>query len=459
MIRKLLPQIINKQQNLIKPINNNNNNSTIRLFCTSINDNNIIEDDREIGRKILLARNKKNKNSQINIKKFLSGNDIELKEIIEANNGRNNMKSRASNFNEVIIKGQQEQQEQQEEQTPFSTNKFIKRVNDNNNNNNKSGTISFKTKEDKKEEEKEKILEFTGRKEIAHGIFINPDLSNSDKRITIVTGSENKDFEAKELAKELNLDYLPLQQVLKLPNELFGYQSVLFVQPKGVTLHDFEPTFSKSKNNHVRKMMNEILLDYTEGTVAHRTAFGKNKKSPIIRSICRSNGVFPDTILDVTGGLGKDAWIMASFGSKVTIIERNPVLVYLIERALSKALLNPDTSDIASRITLIHKDSIEYLVENFKNSSIENRPQVIFMDPMYQPKKTEKSLSKKDIRAVRKLVGGDRDSTTLFALSRRFATNRVVWKRPRGVLTFNPDIEYKSTDTCFYVYLTNKSNN
>ncbi|KAN0014744.1 hypothetical protein ACTFIU_001062 [Dictyostelium citrinum] len=435
MIRSLLPQILTKQQNIITPINRIKPN-TIRLFCTNNNNNNNDDnnnnnnndDEIEISKKILLARKKKNKNS--NIKKFLSGEDRELKNIIDDNRNRN-----------LFSKKNQSQQPQPQQPQPQQLPK-----------------ITLKSKIEK---EKENILEFAGRKEIAHGIFINPDLTKSDKRLTIVTGTDAKKVEAKELANFLELDYLPLNQVLKLPNELFSYQSVLFVQPKGVTLHHFQPcqlsSSSSSGNHHVRKMVDEVLLDYTEGSIAYRTKFGKNARSPIIRAICPSKNVYPDTVLDVTGGLGKDAWVIASFGPKVTIVERNPVLIYLMENALSKALSNPNTAEIAKRITLVHKDSIEYLVENLKNPQEDKVPQVIFMDPMYQPKKTEKSLSKKDIRAIRKLVGGDRDSTTLFALSRRFASNRVVWKRPRGTLPFNPDIEFKSSDTCFYVYLKNKT--
>eukprot|EP01132_Coremiostelium_polycephalum_P004600 gene4600-5745_t len=290
-------------------------------------------------------------------------------------------------------------------------------------------------------------------KEIAPGIYINPTLQQVNVNQIVVSSSEDCTNRGVEVAKELGVQYFSLGQMLTLPPALFSYQLVLYVTDAGITLYDLEKTPGAKRP---RKMTNGVLLDYSSGSIDHSVNHGQLMKSPMIRAIS-SKKKLPNHVLDVTGGFGRDAWFIASMGSNVTIVERNPILIYLMNIAHRVALNSPNTREVAKRVKIIHQDSVEYLMNIMKNPDTIEKPDVIYMDPMYPMRKNDgKSLSKKDIRAVRKLVGGDRDSSIVFALAKRCIKDKVVWKRPKEVPGF-PGFNsyYSSSDTRYYVYPKN----
>jgi len=86
------------------------------------------------------------------------------------------------------------------------------------------------------------------------------------------------------------------------------------------------------------------------------------------------------TILDITGGLGHDAFIMALLGEKITLIEKNIGLCVLIEEALENLPPEPYFSKAKSNITVINSDSRKFAqkVDQFD---------VIFADPMFNSQK------------------------------------------------------------------------
>eukprot|EP01133_Synstelium_polycarpum_P010783 gene10783-12563_t len=294
-------------------------------------------------------------------------------------------------------------------------------------------------------------------KEIAPGIAINPSLGQLDARKIVVTSSKELLDRAKDLCERLGgLDYLPFTQVEVMPETLLPYSLVVMVQPRGIALFDVTPM----RNSRIqRKLTSEVSLDFTSGELMFKIQNRTYNRAPLVRAAKLPSLGAPASVLDVTGGLAKDAWILASFGSKVTVIERNPLLHLMIEEALAKAKEHGVCCDIANRIQLVSGDSAQYLVDHI-NDDPSKQPDIIYMDPMYQSKdkdeannnsKLEKSaLSKKDIRAIRKLVGGDRDSKLLFALSKRIAQHRIIWKKPK-VITPHPgvDLSYRAKDTLF----------
>lgn len=86
------------------------------------------------------------------------------------------------------------------------------------------------------------------------------------------------------------------------------------------------------------------------------------------------------TVLDITGGLGHDAFIMALLGEKVTLVEKNKGLCILIEEALNSLPLTSYFSEAQSRITVINADSREFI-------PMANEFDVIFADPMFNSNK------------------------------------------------------------------------
>ena len=92
-------------------------------------------------------------------------------------------------------------------------------------------------------------------------------------------------------------------------------------------------------------------VDFVHGAVAHRRQFGGGKGQMIARAIGIASGVRP-TILDATAGLGRDAFVLASLGCAVTLIERHPLVAALLEDGLQRAGADQAIAPIAARMCL-----------------------------------------------------------------------------------------------------------
>lgn len=135
----------------------------------------------------------------------------------------------------------------------------------------------------------------------------------------------------------------------------------------------------------------------------------------------------PPVVLDATGGLGKDAFLLASHGCRVQVLERNRIVAALLEDGLRRASEHRDTHAIAGRIQLSIRDSLEYLLDTARG---EKKYDVVYLDPMY-PERSKSALVKKEMQMLQKLVGRENDTRQLFTAALSAACRRVVVKRPR----------------------------
>lgn len=156
-------------------------------------------------------------------------------------------------------------------------------------------------------------------------------------------------------------------------------------------------------------------------------------------------------MVDATAGLGRDAFILASLGARVTMIERSPVLAALLEDGLRR--LEADTALSALvQLRLVHANAIAWLQQQATDPA--HRPQVVYLDPMY-PHRSKSALVKKEMRALRALVGDDDDAAQLLQAARQCALQRVVVKRPKGapLLDANrPSGNVQSKNTRYDIY-------
>ena len=166
-----------------------------------------------------------------------------------------------------------------------------------------------------------------------------------------------------------------------------------------------------------------VSASFIGGKTAHRLQFGGGKGQMIAKAVGLNKGVVP-SVLDATAGLGRDAFVLASLGCQVTLLERSPVIGELLASALREAEYS-DIGAITLRMKLIQADSTAWL--NEKNSTIAD---VIYLDPMY-PHRDKSSLVKKEMRLFQTLVGEDLDDATLLSAALEKARYRVVVKRPR----------------------------
>ncbi|MES2674751.1 MAG: class I SAM-dependent methyltransferase [Pseudomonadota bacterium] len=179
-----------------------------------------------------------------------------------------------------------------------------------------------------------------------------------------------------------------------------------------------------------RKAPGPIRAEFTEGAVDHRRKFGGGKGQMIAKAVGVKAGVYP-RVLDATAGLGKDAFVLATLGCRIQMLERSPCVHALLESGLARAREFAASEDlqlkqILARMELLNADSHEYLTQ----IADDDRPDVIYLDPMF-PDRQKTADVKKEMAAFHHLVGKDEDADTLLEKALANAQYRVVVKRPR----------------------------
>ena len=170
-----------------------------------------------------------------------------------------------------------------------------------------------------------------------------------------------------------------------------------------------------------------LAVDFTAGRAAHRRRFGGGRGQLIARACGFTQGVTP-AVVDATAGLGRDAFVLASLGARVLMMERVAAIFALLEDGLARALADAETAEIAMRMQLVHGDAARDLEARVAESGF--APQVIHLDPMF-PHREKSALVKKEMRLFRTLAGDDADAPRLLEAALDVATHRVVVKRPR----------------------------
>lgn len=155
------------------------------------------------------------------------------------------------------------------------------------------------------------------------------------------------------------------------------------------------------------------------------------------------------TVLDATAGLGKDAFLLASLGCEVQMLERSAVVHALLANGLARAeSYDAETSAILSRMRLTRGDFLEYEPDSMQFD-------VVYLDPMF-PQRRKSAKVKKDMALLQHLLGSQSDGAQLLEQAKRLAKKRVVVKRAKlspALGETAPDIEYKGSSSRYDVYL------
>lgn len=201
------------------------------------------------------------------------------------------------------------------------------------------------------------------------------------------------------------------------------------------------------------KASGPIYVDFTAGSIAHRRRFGGGKGQTIAKAVGLKKAPLP-VILDATAGLGKDAFVFASLGARVIMMERSPVAAALLSDGLERATLDTEVCAIVQRMSLIVADT--RLLTPDSPLIVNETPDVIYLDPMF-PHRKKSARVKKEMQAFQDLVGNDTDSNELLAASRQLARKRVVVKRPitaQWLDNQKPSLTMKMKKHRFDIYLS-----
>jgi 16S rRNA (guanine1516-N2)-methyltransferase len=160
-------------------------------------------------------------------------------------------------------------------------------------------------------------------------------------------------------------------------------------------------------------------------------AIGKKKSSSLF-------------VLDLTAGLGRDAFHMALIGCEVLAIERNITLAMALQTAWrSKSRGETLSFEQGEALDYLKKDSIH--------------PDVIFYDPMF-PEKKKSALAGKESQLLQLLspLSAQAEPEEKMILAAALAkAPRVVVKRPITAppILRRPDIEFKGKSVRYDVYI------
>lgn len=164
-----------------------------------------------------------------------------------------------------------------------------------------------------------------------------------------------------------------------------------------------------------------LSVDFVGGAVGHRFRFGGGRGQALHKAAGFAKGKVP-TVVDATAGLGRDAFLLASMGARVTLLERSPQVHALLLDGMARAReAGPEFAEIIDRMTLILGDA-RLLLPGLEAD-------VVVVDPMH-PERKNSALVKKEMRLLRELVGADPDAFDLMQAAFACARKRVVLKWP-----------------------------
>jgi len=221
-------------------------------------------------------------------------------------------------------------------------------------------------------------------------------------------GDDGVKTSAEELARELGLPFVTAAEA--------DFDLLLVVTPAHLELR-----------NNRDPQMGPVCVDFSHLDLRPYSP-NLSRRQPLARAL----GKKARTVVDATAGYCQDALLFALMGYRTTAIERSPVVLALARDGLRRLTARAGIT-LDKRLRLIEGDGRVLL------PSITPPPEVIYLDPMFPPKRKKSAAVKKEMRLLRELVGDDPDAQELLEISRRVALDRVVVKRPDDAPPLAPD--------------------
>ena len=163
----------------------------------------------------------------------------------------------------------------------------------------------------------------------------------------------------------------------------------------------------------------KVAIRYDSAAMLHRRHGGQNEL------LGRAVGVKRDrhpVVFDATGGLGRDAFVLADLGCRVTLCEQTPALAWLLQDAILCAQVSrhEPVRDAAGRMTVY--------AGNSEAQSL-GAATVIYIDPMF-PERKKAAAVKKEAMMLQYLSASNDGGESLMNWAWQQAVDRIVVKRP-----------------------------
>jgi len=162
-----------------------------------------------------------------------------------------------------------------------------------------------------------------------------------------------------------------------------------------------------------------VAVQFDSAAMQHRRKGGHNEM------LGRAVGLKADRkppIWDATGGLGRDAFVLADLGCEVTLCERVPVLAWLLDQAVQAAAVSgvDQVRAAAERMSVLAADS---------KTQRASTGTVIYLDPMF-PERKKAAAVKKEAAMLQHLADQADDSESLWQWAWDQSVEGIVVKRP-----------------------------
>ncbi len=206
--------------------------------------------------------------------------------------------------------------------------------------------------------------------------------------------------------------------------------------------HGLEFLFFPEKS----KIPLRVMVDFTQESTRSRIC--ALHKELLVQAI-KIKKRLPQRIIDATGGLGRDGFLLAAAGCQVHIFERNPYIGALLRDGLERAATDKELSDICRRITLHQADAVSQM----KNLKL--FPAVIYLDRMFTKRKKSAKV-KQNLQALQQLEGKSGDNKQLLLSAWQASPKKIVVKRPaksKPLCNLPPSYSLEGKAVRFDVYL------
>ncbi len=191
--------------------------------------------------------------------------------------------------------------------------------------------------------------------------------------------------------------------------------------------YDQHDAFFLSWRDGCLKLLDKDLLKKGGLTVEIEPRQGEQRSWPAPKdgALAKALGRKTKTVVDATTGWGQDSLHIFRMGYELLCIERSPVMGALLADGFKRLT----QADWMQRLQLpapqlLIGSSIDLL------ATLAMPPDVIYLDPMFPPKRKKSALAKKSMMILRDLLGDDDDKAQLFTAALKATGKRVVVKSP-----------------------------
>lgn len=163
-----------------------------------------------------------------------------------------------------------------------------------------------------------------------------------------------------------------------------------------------------------------LSVDYGSPSLRLRQKKISAKGELLVRAVKEKPGA---RVLDMTAGLGTDAFILASYGHDVTMLERSKTVYLLVKDALKRARQDAELKPVVARLTLHHWDSARpYLPALGFEAAL--------VDPMFDEKK-KSALPPGNMQMLQAFLGRGAELQPFLTAAQELGIRRTIVKRPR----------------------------